>query len=1651
MLKNIKKLVFLALVACFALVLFACGEAQEITKDKCNELFPCEQCEECKDPTKEECNELYPSEECKDPSKEECEELYPSEECPQCPTCPTCPEINEDTCKDFCEEGMIAPTYFEWFGNQIKVGETYAIEVEAVEPEGAVLALTYTVANPEIAEIIVDEEGAVYVKGLRPGATDVTVASIFDADVAVTEEINVVDAELDQINVVAREVAALKAQLPAWASESFAFPQAWNQHVSVVYTLDGVAVEGYEKPADLAADTKLTYNVEITYGDAVDSFTYTLYAVVDAQVNDYARVQAAINAAEQVLKGYTLKAEKVTEDIILPEVVFGVSLAWTSTNGAVLSSDGTYTRPADDKKITLGITPSYGIRAESVNFEVIAAGYNQEEKFDYIVTEGSLATIAGATTATNLVFPARDAKFGVSLTYKSGNPAIIDDSGKIVAHPTEATEVEFTATANYDRVGQSGIAGFNFVDQTFTFKVTVAPATAAAEAANAFAAQYNLGEQVYFPYGQKGRESVNALPLPTTYTHNDVEYAVSYEADENFEIVDGVPTLVTQYLRFTESRVKATLTAGEDSADLEILLNIGVSNDSNAAYLGWRSSEQQDGTLTPSAGLYDVLMAVSYFDKAVGNPKSSYNSPNGASTWAGFKLAVTDANGQSWEDYVLQAMTIYIKKDADGNIYYDNTEYAGSYGGQTNWGKFFVNLTGEDVKVAVGTYASGNDKDGNAIAAYGDRNNNTYDGYAIGFVADKDGKVILGSEQAKLQNYMQCSSVTVTTDESGNEVVAGAWPALGYFSKSSAVGSGDVYKGEVDTTVEGFKVPGVADDGTYVSVYVTIPAGGYGMSWKYQFYGVGDPSTRYAFTTAGNQIEITEFDLNPYNCIDATLAQEKINNMLSGLTTINEANIADARKYYDRLTTADQFAFAGDIDEVEGELAALLEAEVVALQAQGETDPVDVMMPLVKALYDRVTALNEEISEHFTKADDLQKLYERFCLAGYKITLDYAGGVAEGKTPEETAATYTEIYYFETTVETVLPTATRADYIFLGWYDADGNKVEKVLGETKADVAYTAKWIHEEEQFINEALAVISAADGVEYKAQFLPDYTGHAWSGLAPAGNFTSHFAKAGLGEKVVIVDEKVFFLGQSSLVNLDAAKLGTADLSVYNDASKQALRPFRDSAGKYLFTTDSNGLVLDAEGAISNNSYGYGVLYYNAGTETLKLNAKALMGRVLDGANFGYQKVGFSYDAEKGAYVAKVYAHATDGADTVIELAAGDYLWAPMTDARFGYGLAYGGSVDLGCKDADGNAITGCLYDGKEVKVIDYADLVPSYEVTYNTNGGWFGWETVEALKAELLADYNAFAGTGYTLEDFPTGSWSPINFHTFLYENYAKYGFLVDFLAASSKSANAKGAFELITSGPAAVEAFHDGQYYVSYEFRAFLLNKVIRPGTDFETTDYTNVAAGVLDYMKKESETLKLGTALPRPVKADGIFVGWFLDEALTQAAPTAVNGDLVLYAKWGTEADLVEAFAVEMVNLFNTKGKEGDGAVTTTKEGFQGSTHPNVKYVFDDAETLAQYAWLFEYVLADLNANTDYDYEDTRAQVTEMLTRMLAGDTTAISGSYANGRSCFRQFIHEMINANDPTTNPGNSGYNQHSSDYTVAENYAKLIAALKAR
>jgi len=205
----------------------------------------------------------------------------------------------------------------------------------------------------------------------------------------------------------------------------------------------------------------------------------------------------------------------------------------------------------------------------------------------------------------------------------------------------------------------------------------------------------------------------------------------------------------------------------------------------------------------------------------------------------------------------------------------------------------------------------------------------------------------------------------------------------------------------------------------------------------------------------------------------------------------------------------------------------------------------------------------------------------------------------------------------------------------------------------------------------------------------------------------------------------------------------------------------------------------------------------------------------------------------------------------------------------------------------------------------------------------------------------------------------------------------------------------------------------------------------------------------------------------PVKEGYKFVGWFAgDEAYDFEA--AVNAALELTAKFEEESGeqpgddeeakaIVDAFAEEMVALFgkyNEEAKAADSkAKDTTKENFQGSTHPQVKFVFSDADNLAQYKWFLEFALSEYKLNLEKGNVTATEYYTEpveMLEKMIAGDTSAINGSYANGRSCFRQFIHEVINANTPE-NAGNSAYDPYVFDYdSDAEALARFVAAYKA-
>ena len=127
----------------------------------------------------------------------------------------------------------------------------------------------------------------------------------------------------------------------------------------------------------------------------------------------------------------------------------------------------------------------------------------------------------------------------------------------------------------------------------------------------------------------------------------------------------------------------------------------------------------------------------------------------------------------------------------------------------------------------------------------------------------------------------------------------------------------------------------------------------------------------------------------------------------------------------------------------------------------------------------------------------------------------------------------------------------------------------------------------------------------------------------------------------------------------------------------------------------------------------------------------------------------------------------------------------------------------------------------------------------------------------------------------------------------------------------------------------------------------------------------------------------------------------------------------------------------MLVLFNSA--EIEGKVEVTQDNFQESSHINIKGVFNNADTLSNYKWFIDYVIEEIKEKTASSslLQDEICIVTlELLTKMSEGDVNAINGDYMEGRICLRQFIHKLINAENPNATSGNPDYDYLVVDYS---------------
>lgn len=1003
MFKHVKKafvFITLVLVSVFA---FACGD--EINKDTCKDYCdPAASKETCKDycdpaAGKDTCKDYCDPAASKDTCKDYCEKIS-LDTCKEFITKDNCKEyINEENCSEYgpnpenCKEyaPIVAPTDFILIEDYANIDEPMTMLVEdflPIDNENVYKGLYWYSSDEEIATV--DQNGVITAH--RPGNTTITAVSVLDSNVKSSATLTVRDNRADEYAALQEEAELIISQIPYYAAESFDFPKPWNKTVQMTITdSDQKVVSGFVYPENLDKDMTVTYSITLKLGTTERKEDVKIWAVKDAKNNVVNRLNDAVSAAEILIQDY-IDGALVDKDILLPTAIRGTSLTWESSLPNKISSEGKYTRQLDDTRVGLNLVAKCGDNAKSIDYTLVAKGYTKDEKIAYILNEGSLAQVNGKEVATSIVLPAFDSKFKAALTYTSSKPEVMDNTGKLVAPVTEKTEVEFTVNVDY-----SFSQNYAFKEDA-KFVVTVVPQNEAAKAADEWLQKSEFKSLVNFAYGT---EKGNVLDVPTKYTMGEVEYEVKWDvtpavvapkylADEKeeadrvmsaFVLTDeGKPELVVQYLRYTQVPIKATFSKDGVEATIALVLNIGASTDATAVYTAtWESGDQKDGSLNQRTGAWDCVPNASHFDKAVG-----YVARNlGYGYWSGYKVAAK-FNEVNYEYFNMDYMYWEVADDKDGNVVkvplslFNN---AGDMGG--NWGWFMKNTTNHDILIEVGTYgATGQNYKGSedAIETKGSRLSYSMDGYALGFVADKDGNILHGAGSNKLQTSLPKENLVEIGTDAAKYLVG-------------------------DTTTKGSKVH-----------YFVVPAGGYAMSWKYQFYGLGDIHAVEPFCIEGSKVEISKYDVHPLNSLKATTATTRLTNAETAIAkggidnnkTI-ENNLIEARSIYNNdlfgITKEKVFEEAR-LEAAEKAYAAMLNSELAILLAKENVTLPEGEKPFVTQMgemYTRLQKLSDEILSYFTAEgseltakDAFDAKYAELAAIELTVTLDYNGGYAKG-------------------------------------------------------------------------------------------------------------------------------------------------------------------------------------------------------------------------------------------------------------------------------------------------------------------------------------------------------------------------------------------------------------------------------------------------------------------------------------------------------------------------------------------------------------------------------------------------------------------------------------------------------------------------------
>ena len=485
--------------------------------------------------------------------------------------------------------------------------------------------------------------------------------------------------------------------------------------------------------------------------------------------------------------------------------------------------------------------------------------------------------------------------------------------------------------------------------------------------------------------------------------------------------------------------------------------------------------------------------------------------------------------------------------------------------------------------------------------------------------------------------------------------------------------------------------------------------------------------------------------------------------------------------------------------------------------------------------------------------------------------------------------------------EPELPTPNRANYKFAYWADAEGNKVEDFV--VKGDTTLKAVW-QSEVEITSYAYGESFSVEGLTLSATIAIQKWNSGTDGYSINAGTSASSMSGTYWDRLflkTIDKENAIYEVVAKLVSGQSASLVTVpyDLVVGCHSNVKDTQADSYNALHSICTGETSpvGQIVKFEGldlAAASGEKAMTAKYYTGYQKNTTLviegekftlpaatkEGKTFVGYTADGktvvsgeitpaGNVAYTPV-FNFEVTLNANGGTV------AAEKITVAAAADIVALPTpTPATEGVTFA-GWFKDEALKEKAETLplVTTTLYAKWDIPT----------KVNYSMAGGSLSsFANVDALRAEMLADYNAFAGKSYDFKSLAaTGDWSPLNFHTwFASEGMAeKYGWFVKYCQTNEVGSYNKTVAGKLLNGE---EITGDSYPYAAmYIFKSFICGTKMRSGnSSYGTIDWTNAAnyEAIWDFylgqlpepvMTYTEET----TELPKPARKGFTFLGWY---------------------------------------------------------------------------------------------------------------------------------------------------------------------------------